>query len=455
MKRKQEADLLRWFDHPHRKPLVIRGARQVGKSTLIRNFCEEKGLKLIEINFEEDTSLKQLFSSNDPQKIISTLETIRNVRIDIAHSLLFLDEIQAQVEVIASLRYFYEKMPQLAVIAAGSLLEFALEDTPFSVPVGRIEYLFMGPLTFEEFLEGMDEKHMLTYLENFTLTDHIPEAIHNRALELVRTYMLLGGMPEVVEMYRTTGSLLEADKVKYSILNTYRDDFAKYMGKFELSLLQTVFDRLGTTVGKKIRYVDLLPAKRSTISDRILNLFVSARIFYRVAHSGSNALPLKAEIKTNYSKGLFLDVGLFLALSGLSIGEMATTENLFFSNSGALAEQYIGQHLLYSQPGYKQPELYCWSREKAQSNAELDYVMQLSNQVMPVEVKAGKTGTLRSLHLFMEQKQLSTALRFSTHTPVVEEIVSPAPSTYSYTLVSLPFYLVGQSSRLMNTLING
>lgn len=452
MKRKEEAYLSEWYQRPHRKPLIIRGARQVGKSTLVRLFCQKNGLQLIELNFEQSHTLKSLFTSNDPKKIIQSLEILYNERIDLGKSVLFLDEIQANPAAILCLRYFFEHIPQLAVIAAGSLLDFALEQYKLSMPVGRIEYLFMGPMTFEEFLNAMGADQLLAYLQTYTLENEIPQAIHEKALEYLRTYHLLGGMPEVIKVFRETGSLLEADKVKYSILNTYRDDFAKYKSRIELSKIQEVFDKLGTTVGKKIKYVDILPQERSAVTDRILTLFVHARILHRAYHSSANSLPLKAEINRKISKGVLLDIGLYLALSGLAIAEISQDKELFFSNKGELAEQFIGQHLLYSQPSYMYPELYYWSREKAQSNAEVDFVIQQGNSILPVEVKSGKTGTLRSLHLFMELKQLSVALRFSTNTPVVEVVTSVLPqSDYRYTLITLPLYLVGQTKRLMRT----
>ncbi|MFA5447743.1 MAG: DUF4143 domain-containing protein, partial [Sphaerochaeta sp.] len=408
---------------------------------------------LVEVNFEQTYALKQLFSTNDPKEIIKTLEVLHNTRIEPARTVLFLDEIQANPEAIRSLRYFFEQMPELAVIAAGSLLEFGLEQYELSMPVGRIEYLFLGPMTYEEFLAAMGADTLLAYLEGYRLQEVMPQAIHERALEYLRTYFLFGGMPEVIKVYRQCGSFLEADKVKFSILNTYRDDFAKYKGRSDLAKLQEVYDKLGTTVGRKIRYVDLLDQDRSTTVSRILTLFEYARIIYRVYHSGANNLPLRAEINRKKSKGVLLDIGLYLALQGLSIADLSQEQELFFSNQGQLAEQFIGQHLLYGQGEYTKPELHHWSREKAQSNAEVDYLIQLGQTILPIEVKAGKTGTLKSLHRFMELKQSDLALRFSTNTPLVESVTSSLPnSSYRYTLVTLPLYLVGQTRRLVGNL---
>lgn len=418
---------------------------------MVRMFCENNGLKLLEVNLEQNQHTKKLFSSNDPKKILQTLEILYNTKITLDTSILFLDEIQANPEAIAALRYFHEQIPELALIAAGSLLEFALEKHQISMPVGRIEYLFMGPMVFEEFLMAMGESQLLAYLQTFELGNSIPQAIHEHALELLKTYYLLGGMPEVIHIYKNTGSLLEADIIKYSILNTYRDDFSKYGSRIDIDKLQEVFDKLGTTVGKKIRYVDLLPQARSNFTEQILALFVQARIIYRAYHSSANRLPLRAEINRKTAKGILLDIGIYHALNGLSLAEISQNHNIFFANQGELAEQFIGQHLLYNQASYMQPELYYWVREKAQANAEIDFVIQLGNKILPIEVKSGKTGTLRSLHVFMEQKRLSVALRFSTNTSVIEKIQSSLPqSDYTYTLVSLPLYLVGQTRRLMN-----
>jgi uncharacterized protein len=451
MRRDQEDYLKQWYKKPHRKPLIIRGARQVGKSTLVRLFCQKQGLQLIEIDFERSYQFRDAFSSQDPQKILLTLEILKNTRIDVENSLLFLDEIQAYPKAIATLRYFYEQLPQLPVIAAGSLLEFALEDKELSMPVGRIEYLYMGPMNLEEFIEATDGTRLLDFIRQYELNQPIPQSIHERAMEYVHRFILLGGMPEVIEVYKETGSFLEAERVKFSITGTYADDFAKYGTRIALKKVQEAYDRLIMTVGKKIKYVDILPGERSYVTDQILTLFTHAKLLYRVCHSHASNLPLRAEISRKMSKGILLDIGLYLSLCGLSIADLLHEPDLPFSNRGELAEQFVGQHLLYGGPTYMPPELFYWKREQAQSNAEVDFLIQLGTRILPIEVKAGKSGAMKSLHLLMATKGLDRALRFCSALPGCERIETRVlGAACSYTLVTLPFYLIGQTRRLLD-----
>jgi len=191
---------------------------------------------------------------------LASLEIQLDTRISVDDSLLFLDGIQAYPEAITQLRYFYEPKPQLPVLAAGSFLEFALSETLFSMPVGRIEFLYLGPMTFEEFLVVNGSEQLVQYLGNFTLGHETPEPVHSKALQTLRTYMMLGGMPEVVETYIESGSLIEADRVRRSIIQTLRDDFNKHRGRQDINNLYEVFDRLGTSVGKKLCITPCFPA---------------------------------------------------------------------------------------------------------------------------------------------------------------------------------------------------
>lgn len=449
LKRREENYLADWLTRKDRKPLIIRGARQVGKSTLVRMFARTVGRQLVEVNFEENPRCRTIFTQRNIHTVLQSLEIEFDTIISSRDCILFLDEIQACPAAIALLRYFHEKMPELPVLAAGSLLEFALSEASFSMPVGRVEFLYMGPLGFGDFLAANQAGQLAEFLEKFALDREIPAAIHDKALQQLRMYALIGGMPEVVSAFIASGSLVMADRIKHGIIQTFREDFNKYRGRRDMQNLHGVFDRMGSTVGRKIVYNSLLPGEKSYKAESIISLFEQARLMYRVYHSSANGLPLKAGINPKKAKGVLLDIGLHLSLNGLSLTVLDREPDIFFVNEGELAEQFIGQHLLHGGPGYIAPELYYWSREKRQSNAEVDYLVQHHNRILPVEVKAGQTGRLRSLHLFMEEKQLDVAVRFSLQPFRTDHIASSlSGSNYRYQLLSLPLYLVEQLPRL-------
>ena len=214
MRREALNDLKKWKSRSNRKPLVIRGARQVGKSYLVRMFCHEAEMDLLEINLEIMDDFRECFNTKDVHDIITMLELKADKSIIPGKTLLFLDEIQAAPEVLAMLRYFFEKLPDLHIIAAGSLLDFILEEHSFSMPVGRIEYLHIGPLTFKEFLNGIEKFRLTKYLEEFLLDSQMPEPIHRELYKYYKIYLVVGGMPEAVQTYADTKSHLEVDAVK-------------------------------------------------------------------------------------------------------------------------------------------------------------------------------------------------------------------------------------------------
>lgn len=414
-------------------------------------FAERNQLDLIEVNFEERPEFSILFDTNDTERIILQLEIEHSRKITAGRSCIFLDEIQNHPRVLVTLRYFFEKQPELLVIAAGSLLEFLLEDHAFSMPVGRIEYLFLGPMTYEEFLIAGGETQLVDYLNTMDPSHPIPPGIHQAAMRATQIWMLTGGMPEVVATWIEERSLLEVDRVKHTIINTLRDDFSKYKRSANTERLQRAFERFPGFVGKKIVYSQINEGAKARDTEKSLHLLEQARIIYRVNHSDGNGVPLGAERNEKRSKGLFLDVGLLSAVEGLSLRDIEDPYHIMMINSGALAEQFIGQHLLYMNDFYRLPELYYWSRQKSHSSAEIDYLVTHGRHVIPVEVKAGKTGTLRSLHVFMEEKRATKAIRFYTGPCAVADVKSSLPgSSLQYRLLSLPLFLVEQWKRILS-----
>jgi len=440
-----------WKDRRTRRPLVIRGARQVGKSHLARQFAFQHFENLVELDFEQDRLAKTLFESRDPARIVRLLEVHSDSRILPGRTLLFLDEIQAAPEVIPALRYFHEQLPALHVVGAGSLLEFALADPGFSMPVGRIEYLHLGPMTFEEYLRGLGEQAVADWLEEVRLDEPVPEAIHERLLSSVRTFFITGGMPEAVAAFAATGSLREAEIIKQSILATYRDDFAKYGRRIDTDRIRRVFDRIPGLVGQKFKYVNVDPGDRSANIARALEMLTMARVAAPIVHSAANGIPLGGEVKRKHFKVLFLDVGLVSSVCAVQATELERARDPVQVNAGALAEQFVGQHLLYAGEPYATPQLHYWTRQKRNSAAEVDYVISLGREIVPVEVKAGKAGTLKSLHLFLQKKKRGLGLRICGRPPALKRARTSIAGMEArpYRLLSLPLYMVGQCHRLV------
>ncbi len=447
MNRKQLNQLQYWFSKSNRKPLVIRGARQVGKSTLVRLFAEQHNLPLAEVNLERYSDLGSIFERKDPASLVDVLEALPGIDAISSNSLLFLDEIQAVPEAIPALRYFYEDMSQLPVVAAGSLLEFVLSDHHFSMPVGRVEYLHMGPMTFTEFLDALGEAKLASIIRRFEFGDEIASIIHNRMLELLRTFFFVGGMPEAISTYAQTRRLKDVSEVHNSIIETYREDFPKYIGSRNLSRIQNVFNFAARNVGQKVKYSQFSNQHKSATIKADIELLCMARVLTRVVHSHCSGLPLQADMEEKVYKLIFLDVGLMNAICGLGWKTISQMTNTVLINEGVIAEQFIGQHLLDMLSKSPNRELNYWLREGLSSNAEVDYVVAINGEIVPVEIKAGATGSLKSLHQFVGEKGVSIAVRFDTGPPSTQVINTSIQHRgksidVSYQLVSLPLYLV-------------
>jgi len=307
----------RWIQSRRRKPLILRGARQVGKSTLVRLFAEQRNLTLNEINLERHLELESVFATLDTAAIRGELEALVGRSITESKSILFLDEIQATPSAIPALRYLYEDFPDIPVIAAGSLLEFTLADHSFSMPVGRIEYHHLGPMTFREFLQAI-EPGLCPYLDSLDFNTVLPAAAHQKLLRRQRQYLFIGGMPEAVLAFQESASLEEASSVHRRIVSTYEDDFAKYAQRRELVRLQRTFRMIPLQVGQKVKYVNFSREDRSRDIKAAIDLLEKARVCIRVFASHCSGVPLIADINEFVYKLLFLDVGLMNHVSGMS-----------------------------------------------------------------------------------------------------------------------------------------
>ncbi|MFH1708063.1 MAG: ATP-binding protein [Planctomycetota bacterium] len=442
--------LSEWKAKISRKPLVIRGARQVGKSFLVRMFAQKPFENLIEINVERDRDAASLFASHDPASILPLLAARYGQPIKPGGTLLFLDEIQAAPELLAGLRYFHEHLPALHVIAAGSLLDFALADHRYAMPVGRIEYLHLGPMSFEEFLLARDRAALRDFLAGYTIGGELPEAIHAEGMRLVREFLVAGGMPASVVALGGPGGSRESEAERQSILSTFREDFNKYAGRADVRRIEKVFAKIPLLAGRKFMYSGVDREDRSRDLGRALELLCMARVAHRVRHTAANGLPMGAEADDRAFKVLFMDVGLMVRSSGLGVLDFEPAADPMLVNAGAVAEQFIGQHLLHAGEPYDEPDLHCWMRPKSQSSAEVDYLIAVGGTIVPVEVKAGRTGTLKSLHVFLREKRHDFGLRFNADRPsLLDAETSLADGgNRPFRLLSLPLYMVGQTLRL-------
>lgn len=334
-----------------------------------------------------------------------------------------------------------------------SLLEFILEEHTFSMPVGRIEYLHLGPMTYEEFLAANGKTLLVDFIQNYSVSEDLPDSVHSDLVSLFKTYLIIGGMPEAVLTFSETNSFHESEIVKESILGTYEDDFNKYSSRVNHMRILNVFKKLPLMVGEKFKYVNVDRNERAQNIEKALHMLEMAKITYRVRHSACNGVPLGSQVNEKKFKVLFLDVGLMAGACGMSMIDIDNADDLMMVNSGSLCEQFAGQHLLYSNEYYKKPDLFYWVRDAKSSSAEVDYIISSGSKIIPVEVKAGKTGRLKSLHQFIKEKEVDLAVRINLAKPSVFQDSNKLPGGQSieYRLLSIPFYLIGQIQRLIES----
>jgi len=414
IQRRVDKELVIWKESAKRKPLLLRGARQVGKSSSVKELAKQFDF-FLEINFDrkESQEARLIFErTSSPKQICKELSVIYEVPIEAGRTLLFLDEIQSSLPVISSLRYFYEDYPELHVIAAGSLLEFALQELP-SFGVGRIHSLFMYPFSFDEYLQAIDLKMLAESLQNASPENPLSEAIHNKCCQQLMQFIFIGGMPEVVATYVQGGSLLECQQVLDDLMLTFDDDFAKYKERVPVSRLRDVFAAIIQQTGTKFTYSQAsAEANHGQIKEGI-ELLELAGLVYPVTHTSANGIPLAAETNPKFRKYLIFDTGIYQRFLKLDAGQILLGNNLFQVNKGALAELFAGLEMIKSAPFNNPEQLFYWQREKQGSLAEVDYVVQQGTNIVPVEVKSGTKGSMQSMFRFLSEKNYPYGIRCS------------------------------------------
>jgi hypothetical protein len=443
MERQISCQLDQWLLDADRKPLVLRGARQVGKTWLVRDLAKRHGKQLVELNIERQPQLADHFLSNDPRRALADLSADLGQPISINSSMIFIDEIQAAPRLFSFLRWFREELPELPVLAAGSLLDFELEKHEFSVPVGRISYCYVEPMTFYEFLTASGQDALRLALDAAAATPELNPRLHQRAVELFSEYCLVGGLPEVVADWCTYRDDSRRMRLQRDLIATYQDDFNKYRGRIAVPQLRQVMDSVPRQLGARFMFSQVGAEGSQRGLKSCHDLLCKARICHRVEHTAANGLPLGAETKSGLFKSILVDIGLVSAQLGLSRLEFRDIDQVIWANKGGLAEQFVGQHLRCLAPVYEDPRLFYWQRTEGRQG-EIDYLIQQGSSIVPVEVKAGSSGSMKSLHAFMADKGLARAIRLDINPPSVQAVVCKTTTgePVSYQLISLPLYMV-------------
>lgn len=417
--RRIDSQLEDWKNNPRHKPLLLRGARQVGKSSSVRNL----GLKFdnfIEVNFEKRPEIKEIFVRNhDVRQIAAELGKLFNIPIVPGKTLVFLDEIQECDEALKSLWFFKEDYPELHVIAAGSLLEFALKRVT-SYGVGRIRSLFMYPLSFNEFLMALGKKQWVTAIQESSPETPLNDVIHTELINIFRIFMIIGGMPASVRAWVETQDYMESAAELRDIQQSYYDDFVKYENKIDTQLLRNTLDAVIVQTGKKFVFSHVAGGYRPEEVRKALTMLSDAGLIKPIKHTAANGIPLGAETNEKFIKYQFLDPGLLLQILDLNFGgtSQITTEILTASaselvNKGGLAEMIAGLEMIKSADAGSRPELYYWENLSRGSTAEVDFVITHAMRILPIEIKSGVTGKMKSLRLFIDRKNLTEGVRSS------------------------------------------
>ena len=412
LNRKIDHFLMEWKAETDRKPLLLRGARQVGKTSAIKNFSSNFKY-FLSVNFDERRDYVKVFETiNGIEDVCEQLSLITGTPIIAGETLVFFDEIQVSVQALQMLRYFYEKMPELHVIAAGSLLEFALEEIP-AFGAGRVRSVFMYPFSFEEFLVAIGESALIPKMLQADYQHPLQIVIHQKLSGLYKKFLLIGGMPEAVRAYVKGDSILNIQRVLNDLIIALEADFAKYKKRFPGGRLTEVFRAIAYQTGQKFTYSYDKGSLSNVQIKEAIRLLSMAGIVYPVIHTAANGIPLGAEINPKKIKYLLYDTGIFQRLLGLELGDMMIQDDFTAINKGNIVELSVGLELIKNTDPFEPAHLYYWHREAQNSQAEVDYVIQSGNEIYPIEVKSGTKGSMQSMYLFMKEKKIMIGYRLS------------------------------------------
>ncbi|WP_173468793.1 ATP-binding protein [Fibrobacter succinogenes] len=410
MKRKIEEKLLQWADNPKRMPLLLQGARQVGKSFLLEWLGTTRFENMVHVNLETQVSIAEMFNGDiTPQKVVHALETVFQTPIKPHKTLIILDEIQCSERALMSLKMFCEDAPEYAVAAAGSLLGVAINREKFSFPVGKVHELTLFPLDFEEFLWACgDETLAKTIREHCTTFNPLEDPIHNKAIERYKQYLILGGMPAVVQNFIDTGSIVLPTEIQNRILNEYSADMAKYASPAQAVKIRGCYNSIPVQLAKenrKFQYKLVQRGGTATIFGESLDWLTFAGLIVKCELIDNGFMPLAAYVNMSDFKIYMGDVGLLTLKSGMASQVILSENEPDNGFMGGLTENYVAQALATN--GHR---LFYW---KNKNTAEVDFVLQIQDKIIPVEVKKGRHTKSTSLTMFRKQFNCENAIRIS------------------------------------------
>jgi len=412
LRRTIDKELLTWSKAPDRKTLLLRGARQVGKSSAVRHLAKSFRY-FVEVDFFDKRDVHIFFEQSlSPQEICEQLSLFYRTPIIPGKTLLFFDEIQSCLPALSKLRYFYEQYPELHLIAAGSLLEFALEEIS-SFGVGRIRSLFMFPFSFDEFLHALGDSLLVDAYRKATPQKPLQEPVHQQLVRRMKTFLIVGGMPEAVVQYAKTQDLLHSQNVLNDIIISLKSDFAKYRKRIPALRINEVFESVARQAEGKFVYEHAAIQASNAQVKQALDLLVMAGLVYPVTHSAANGIPLGADINPKFQRFIMLDTGLFQRILNFDAAQIVISNDFQAINKGAIAEIFAGLELIKGSSCYNPISLYYWQKAKRQGNAQVDYIIQQGEKILPIEVKSGTQGSMQSLRLFMAEKNIGKGIRTS------------------------------------------
>jgi uncharacterized protein len=439
--RKALEKLRSWAAKPRRKPLVLRGARQVGKTTLIQEFSKEFN-EFLYLNLENKTAAGIFTAPTEVHETLTAIYLFCNKRKSDGKVLLFIDEIQNSPQAVALMRYFFEEIPGLYVIAAGSLLE-SLLNKGISFPVGRVEYMALRPCSFSEFLNAIGEIELQQAVDNC----EVPAALHSRLMDFFNTYTLIGGMPEVVASYAENTDLVALRDIYESLLNGFMDDIEKYSSNHTMTnVLKLLISSGWKYAAETIKFHGFAESSyKSREMGKAFRMLEKTMLMELVYPTTTFSIPVLPDYKKS-PKLVWLDTGLVNYNANIQ-QEILGAKNIFDAWRGKIAEHITAQEILTTDDRVSFKRNF-WVRDKKGSSSEVDFVIQYENMLIPLEVKSGHNSKLKSLHIFMDGTSHDIAFRVWSKHFSIDDVVTPGGKKIR--LFNVPFYYVACLNKLLN-----